>query len=104
MIGCRVAMLRSHWSAVPTPLFDNTAAACLLYLPVVEGLIFCISATPHLRTSFPLFHGKGLLRDYTNLRMELFQALIVTQDNIAIQIMWQAIKLIINCCPDKNVT
>ena len=26
------------------------------YLPVVEGLIFCISATPHLGTSFPLFH------------------------------------------------
>ena len=24
---------------------------------VVEGLIFCISATPHLGTSFPLFHG-----------------------------------------------
>ena len=27
------------------------------HLPVVEGLIFCISATPHLGTSFPLFHG-----------------------------------------------
>ena len=26
-----------------------------LHLPVVEGLIFCISATPHLGTSFPLF-------------------------------------------------
>ena len=24
-----------------------------LHLPVVEGLIFCISATPHLGTSFP---------------------------------------------------
>ena len=23
MIGCRVAVPRSHWSAVPTPLFDN---------------------------------------------------------------------------------
>ena len=23
VIGCRVAMPRSHWSAVPTPLFDN---------------------------------------------------------------------------------
>ena len=37
-----------------------------LYLPVVEGLIFCISATPHLGTSFPLFHGfhwvPGILR------------------------------------------
>ena len=59
MIGCRVAVLRSHWTAVPTPLFDSTAAACLLHLPVVEGLIFCISATPHLETSFPLFHGQG---------------------------------------------
>ena len=29
----------------------------LYYLPVVEGLIFCISATPHLGTSFPLFHA-----------------------------------------------
>ena len=57
MIGCRVAVLRSHWSAVLTLLFDNTAAACLLHLPVVEGLIFCISATPHLGTSFPFFHG-----------------------------------------------
>ena len=28
-----------------------------LHLPVVEGLIFCILATPHLGTSFPLFHG-----------------------------------------------
>ena len=28
-----------------------------LHLSVVEGLIFCISATPHLGTSFPLFHG-----------------------------------------------
>ena len=27
-----------------------------LHLPVVEGLIFCISPTPHLGTSFPLFH------------------------------------------------
>ena len=27
-----------------------------LHLPVVEGLIFCISATPNLGTSFPLFH------------------------------------------------
>ena len=57
MIGCCVAMLRSHWSAVPTPLFDNTAAACLLHLQFVEGFIFCISATPHLETSFPLFHA-----------------------------------------------
>ena len=46
VIGCLVAVPRSHWSA-----------ACLLHLPVVKGLIFCISATPHLRTSFPLFHA-----------------------------------------------
>ena len=45
VIGCRVAVPRSHWSAV-----------CLLHLPVVVGLILCISATPHLGTSFPLFH------------------------------------------------
>ena len=32
-----------------------------LHLPVVEGLIFCISATPHLGTSFPLFHDLVLL-------------------------------------------
>ena len=32
-----------------------------LHIPVVEGLIFCISATPHLGTSFPLFHGGQLL-------------------------------------------
>ena len=46
MIGCHVAVPCSHWSAVPTPLFDNMAAACLQHFPVVEGLIFCISATP----------------------------------------------------------
>ena len=28
-----------------------------LHLPVVKGLIFCISATPHSGTSFPLFHA-----------------------------------------------
>ena len=32
-----------------------------LHLPVVEGLIFCISATPHLGTSFPLFHDQDHL-------------------------------------------
>ena len=37
-----------------TPLFDNTAAACL---PVVGGLIFCISATPQPGCLFPFFHG-----------------------------------------------
>ena len=56
-LPCRHVALPLHWLAVPTPLFDNMAAACLLHLPVVEGLIFCISVTPHLGTSFPLFHG-----------------------------------------------
>merc|ERR1712197_107209 len=32
-----------------------------LHLPAVEGLIFCISATPHLGTSFPLFHDFGTI-------------------------------------------
>ena len=50
------AVLPCRAPATPTPLFDNTAAACLLHLLVVEGLIFCISATLHLGTSFPLFH------------------------------------------------
>ena len=27
VIGCRVAVPRSHWSAVPTPLFDNMATS-----------------------------------------------------------------------------
>merc|ERR1711978_211281 len=27
-----------------------------LHLPIVEGLIFCISTTPHLGSSFRLFH------------------------------------------------
>ena len=35
------------------PLFDKTAAA------VVQ--VLCISATPHLGTSFPLFHGTHTL-------------------------------------------
>ena len=34
-----------------------------LHLPVVEGLIFCISATPHLGTSFPLFHELGSCKE-----------------------------------------
>ena len=32
-----------------------------LHLPVVEGLIFCISAIPHLGKPFPLFHDTGHL-------------------------------------------
>ena len=42
----------------------------LVYLHLVEGLIFCIPATPHLGTSFPLFHGfrtqKFLVRYYAH--------------------------------------
>ena len=43
-------------------MFDNTAAASLLHLPVVGGLIFCNSATPPLGTSFPLFHGPSIVK------------------------------------------
>ena len=39
------------------PLVGCPHSIVYLHLPVVEGLIFCISATPHLETSFPLFHG-----------------------------------------------
>ena len=39
------------------PLVGCPHSIVYLHLPVVEGLIFCISATPHLGTSFPLFHG-----------------------------------------------
>ena len=38
------------------PLISCSHSLVYLHLPVVEGLIFCISATPHLGTSFPLFH------------------------------------------------
>ena len=41
------------------PLVGCPHSLVYLHLPVVEGLIFCISATPHLGTSFPLFHGPG---------------------------------------------
>ena len=37
------------------PLVDCPHSLVYLHLPVVEGLIFCISATPHLETSFQLF-------------------------------------------------
>ena len=39
------------------PLVGCPHSIVYLHLPVVEGLIFCISATPHLGTSFPLFHA-----------------------------------------------
>ena len=39
------------------PLVGCPHSLVYLHLPVVEGLIFCISSTPHLGTSFPLFHG-----------------------------------------------
>merc|ERR1711884_851059 len=43
------------------PLVGCPHSLVYLRLPVVKGLIFCISATPHLGTSFPLFHGcKGV--------------------------------------------
>ena len=46
-LPCRHAVL---------PLVGCPHSLVYLHLPVVEGLIFCISATPHLGTSFPLFH------------------------------------------------
>ena len=51
-IPCRRAAL---------PLVDCPYSLVYLHLPVVEGLIFCVSATPHLGTSFPLFHDTGLV-------------------------------------------
>ena len=43
------------------PLVGCPHSLVYLHLPVVEGLIFCISATPHLGTSFPLFHACELV-------------------------------------------
>ena len=53
-----------------------------LHLPVVEGLIFCISATPHLGTSFPLFHGlgwgrEGKVQDFIKSLMGMFTRLLL---------------------------
>ena len=44
-------------ATLPLPLVGCPHSLVYFHLPVVEGLIFCISATPHLETSFPLFHG-----------------------------------------------
>ena len=41
------------------PLVGCPHSIVYLHLSVVEGLIFCISATPHLGTSFPLFHDQS---------------------------------------------
>ena len=41
------------------PLVGCPHSLVYLHFPVVEGLIFCISATPHLGTSFPLFHASS---------------------------------------------
>ena len=43
------------------PLVGCPHSIVYLHLPVVKGLIFCISAIPHLGTSFPLFHDTGHL-------------------------------------------
>ena len=43
---------------------------------VVEGLIFCISATPHLGTSFPLFHEKPPSPLLNNLTVLLQTSLV----------------------------
>ena len=52
----------NNWEMLLLSLTLLLLVGCLhslvyLHLLVVEGLIFCISATPHLGTSFPLFHG-----------------------------------------------
>ena len=51
------------------PLVGCPHSIVYLHLPVVEGLIFCISATPHLGTSFPLFHESGALPSYTEAQI-----------------------------------
>ena len=51
-LSCRRAML---------PLVGCPQSLVYLHLPVVEGLIFCISAIPHLGKPFPLFHDTGHL-------------------------------------------
>ena len=51
VIGCCVAVPRYHWSAVPTLLF--------IYISQLLRDSFSVSQqAPHLRTSFPLFHGR----------------------------------------------
>ena len=47
MIGCCAAL----------PLVGCPHSIVYLHLPVVRRLIFCILASPHLGTTFPLFHG-----------------------------------------------
>ena len=64
--GLQIHKFDHTWTANPCDWLPCRRAALLLvgyphslvylHLPVVEGLIFCISATPHLGTSFPLFH------------------------------------------------
>jgi len=64
--GLQIHTVDHTWTANPCDWLLCCRAALLLvgcshslvylHLPVVEGLIFCISATPHLGTSFPLFH------------------------------------------------
>ena len=48
------------------PLVGCPHSRVYLHLPVVEGLIFCISATPHLATPFPLFHAVNTMMDSYN--------------------------------------
>ena len=65
--GLQIHTVDHTWTANPCDWLPCCRAALLLvgyphslvylHLTVVEGLIFCISATPHLGTSFPLFHG-----------------------------------------------
>ena len=66
--GLQIHKFDHSWTANPCdwllcrcaalPLVGCPHSIVYLHLPVVEGLIFCISATPHLGTSFPLFHDQ----------------------------------------------
>ena len=49
------------------PLVGCPHSIVYLHLPVVEGLIFIISATPHLGTSFPLFHENNVTSIYHDI-------------------------------------
>ena len=76
VIGCCVAVPRSYWSAVPTLLFIYISQ---LLRDEDEGLIFCISATHHLGTSFPLFH------EIFTRQVKMFG---VTLNNLVARILW----------------
>ena len=54
VIGCRVAVPRSHWSAVPTPLFDNISHFLYLSNPPSGNLLPILPQHLHtLATTWP---------------------------------------------------